>query len=68
MLKNLDLDCHYESVVKQIQALYNKTPDELYRLWEAQFEMLLYNRQRMFDIANVDRTKILNWPQSKSRS
>jgi hypothetical protein len=66
--KNSDLDCHHESVVKQIQALYNKTPEELYELWESQFEMLLYNRQRMFEIANCDPSKILNWPQAKSYS
>ena len=68
LFKNVDLDCYYESVVKQIQALYIKTPDELYRLWEDQFEMLLYNRQRMFEIANCDPEKILNWPQAKSYS
>jgi hypothetical protein len=68
LFKNVDLDCHYESVVKQIQALYNKTPEELYTLWEGQFEMLLYNRQRMFEIANCDPSKILNWPQAKSYS
>ena len=66
--KNSNLDCHYESVVKQLQALYNKTPEELYELWEDQFEMLLYNRQRMFEIANCDPSKILNWPQAKSYS
>jgi hypothetical protein len=64
LFKNIDLDCHYESVVKQIQALYNKTPEELYELWENQFEMLLYNRKRMFEIADSDPTKILNWPQA----
>jgi hypothetical protein len=68
LFKNVELDCHYESVVKQIQALYNKTPEELYELWESQFEMLLYNRQRMFEIANCDPEKILNWPQAKSYS
>ena len=65
--KDSTLDCHYESVAKQIQVLYEKTPEELYRLWEDQYEMLLYNRRRMFEIANCDPEKILNWPQAKSK-
>lgn len=62
--KNDSIDGNYESVVKQIQALYTKTPEELYDLWAKQFEMLLYNRKRMFEIANTDPTRILNWPQA----
>ena len=67
LFKNNQLDCHYDSVTKQIQALYNKTPDELHRLWEDQYEMLLYNRKRMFEIANCDPEKILYWPQAKDK-
>lgn len=67
LFKNNELDCHYTSVTKQIQALYEKTPDELYRMWEDQYEMLLYNRKRMFEIANTDPSRILNWPQAKNK-
>lgn len=67
LFKNNDLDCHYNSVIEQIKSLYNKTPSELYKLWENQYEMLLYNRQRMFEIADSDPTKILNWPQAKEK-
>lgn len=65
--KNKNLDCHYQSVIKQIQALYSKTPEELYKMWEDQYEMLLYNKERMLEIAKADPSKILNWPQSKEK-
>lgn len=65
--KNSDLDCSYTSVASQIKALYSIPAKELYKLWEDQFEMLLYNRKRMFEIAISDPTKILNWPQAKSK-
>lgn len=67
LFKNADLDCHYESVAKQLRALYDKTPEELYRLWGDQYQMLQYNRQRMFEMANSDPDKILNWPQAKQK-
>lgn len=65
LFKNNDLDCHYESVVKQIKSLYEKTPEQLYQMWEDQYEMLVYNRKRMYEMANSDPKKILNWPQAK---
>jgi len=67
LFKNSKLDAHYENVVEQIKILYSKSPTELYSLWEEQFEMLLYNRQRMFEMANSNPNRILNWPQAKGR-
>lgn len=68
LFKNINLDCNYETVVNQIKNLYDKKPIELFELWQDQFEMLLHNRKRMFEIANSDPTKILNWPQAKNKN
>lgn len=65
LFKNNDLDCSYEKVVQQIKALYEKTPEELYQMWIDQYEMLVYNRKRMYEMSNYEHTKILNWPQAK---
>lgn len=65
LFKNKNLDCSYTSVVDKIKTLYNLSASELYSLWEDQYEMLLHNRKRMFELAESDPTKILNWPQSK---
>lgn len=68
LLKNKDLDCNYLSVVEQLKKLYSLDNKVLYKLWEEMFEKLLYNRRRMFELANSDPTKILNWPQAKPLS
>lgn len=67
LFKNSKLDCHYTSVASQIQSLYHLPPYELHKLWESQYDMLMYNRKRMFEMANSDPNKILNWPQAKSK-
>jgi len=66
LFKDNKLDCHHENVVRQIQKLYHMSPNELYDLWEDQFEMLLYNRQRMFEMA-INDSKVLNWPQASPK-
>lgn len=65
--KNSDLDASYTSLVDQLKKLYNYSSTELYKMWIDQYEMLLYNRRRMFEISISDPTKILNWPQAKSK-
>jgi hypothetical protein len=65
--KNNKLDCHYTSVVDQLKQLYKLPAEEYYKTWEDMYEMLLYNRKRMFEMANCDPTKILNWPQAKAK-
>lgn len=68
LLKNNKLDCHHTSVVEQIKKMYFMSPTKLYNFWEEIYEKLLHNRRRMFELANSDPTKILNWPQAKPLS
>lgn len=68
LFKNSKLDCSHESAIKQIQALYTKTPEQVYDLWVEQYDMLVHNRKRMYEMAYSNPTKILNWSQAASKS
>lgn len=66
LFEDNDLDnCSVDSVVNLIKKLYNLQSEELYELYKKQLPMLEHNRSRFIDIAEGDRTKILNWSQQK---
>ena len=63
LFKNSKLDGSLESTIDQLKILCEKTPDELYRMWQSQLPLLNYNRQRIIEISKQDPTRILNWSQ-----
>lgn len=67
LFKNYKLRGSHTSIIDQIKKLKNLSPTDLHKLWESQYEMLNYNRQRFLELANSDTTKILNWPQAKQK-
>lgn len=54
-----------EPIIRLIShlSLLNKT--ELYNLYQKQLPMLISNRERFIEICDLDRSRILNWPQAK---
>lgn len=67
LFENAELDnCDVDSIIRLIDSLYDKAGFELYTLWQKQLPMLVHNRNRFIEIANCDKTKILNWAQAKS--
>jgi hypothetical protein len=54
-----------ESIIRLVSYLKTLNKTELYNLYEKQLPLLLANRQRLKEICDLDRTKILYWPQGK---
>jgi hypothetical protein len=66
LFDNEDLDsCSADSIIELLQYLKTLNNEQLMNLYNKQLPMIEYNYKRFVEIATGDRTKILNWSQSK---
>lgn len=65
--KNKNLNPGILDTVEQIKLLYQMDNESLFNLYQTQYEMLMYNKQRMREMAETDSEKILNWSQAKNK-
>jgi hypothetical protein len=59
-------ECSISSIISLIKKLYSFEPEKLFELYKKQLSMLEHNRSRFLEIAEGDRSKILNWAQQKN--
>lgn len=66
LFDNKSLDkCNVDSILDLLNELRILSTEQIYHLYLHQLPMLEHNRRRFIEIATADRTKILNWAQSK---
>lgn len=56
-------ECSSQSIITVLNRLKNLDSEQLFLMWKNQESMLIHNKKRFSEIANMDFTKILNWSQ-----
>lgn len=56
-------ECNAQGIITVLNKLKNLDNAQLFSLWKQQEPMLIHNKKRFSEIADIDFTRILGWPQ-----